>query len=189
MIFSLAVFTYIQFTFQFKKRKKIKNGFTTFFLSTFLHSFLLLLLLLYFLFCPEFTFHPSLLFLLLFFFSLCTFLVRFFASDLRNPFKLRNTLPFSSLTFSSLRSPLCILRYLSSSHTPFYALAVHPPSCPFPSLRPSSLAWTLLPATNPICYQPSLISLPLNQCQSIARNFRNFDGFIEIVDCLRCVFY
>lgn len=124
-----------------------------------------------------------------FFFSLCTFLVRFFASDLRNPFKLRNTLPFSPLTFSSLRSPLCILRYLSSSHTPFYALAVHPPSCPFPSLRPSSLAWTLLPATNPICYQPSLISLPLNQCQSIARNFRNFDGFIEIVDCLRCVFY
>lgn len=130
MIFSLAVFTYIRFIFQLEKKKKIKNGFTTFFLYTFLHSFLLL-------FCSEFTFP----------FLLSFSLVRFLASDLRNPFNLRNTLLFpffSPLTFSSL---LCafLLRYLSSSHL------LDSRRCPSTelslpvTLRLSSLTRTLLP--------------------------------------------
>lgn len=131
MIFSLAVFTYIQFIFQLKKKEKIKNGFTTFFLFTFLISSSLFSLLsrVYIPSPPPvpssiFFFSPSL--------SFSIFLVRFLASDLRNPFKLRNTLLspfFSPLTFSSL---LCapLLRYLSSSHP--LDSAVHPPSSPSP---------------------------------------------------------
>lgn len=130
MIFSLAVFTYIRFIFQLEKKKKIKNGFTTFFLYTFLHSFLLL-------FCPEFTFP----------FLLSFSLVRFLASDLRNPFKLRNTLLspfFSPLTFSSL---LCasLLRYLSSSH-PLDSRRCPSTELSLPvTLRLSSFTRTLLP--------------------------------------------
>lgn len=130
MIFSLAVFTYIRFIFQLEKKKKIKNGFTTFFLYTFLHSFLLL-------FCSEFTFP----------FLLSFSLVRFLASDLRNPFNLRNTLLspfFSPLTFSSL---LCasLLRYLSSSH-PLDSRRCPSTELSLPvTLRLSSFTRTLLP--------------------------------------------
>lgn len=116
------------------RKKKIKNGFTTFFLYTFLiHSFLLL----YFPFCPEFTFP----------FLLSFSLVRFLASDLRNPFNLRNTLLspfFSPLTFSSL---LCasLLRYLSSSH-PLDSRRCPSTELSLPvTLRLSSLTRTLLP--------------------------------------------
>lgn len=112
------------------RKKKIKNGFTTFFLYTFLHSFLLL-------FCSEFTFP----------FLLSFSLVRFLASDLRNPFNLRNTLLspfFSPLTFSSL---LCasLLRYLSSSH-PLDSRRCPSTELSLPvTLRLSSLTRTLLP--------------------------------------------
>ena len=151
------------------RKKKIKNGFTTFFLYTFLHSFLLL-------FCPEFTFP----------FLLSFSLVRFLASDLRNPFNLRNTLLFpffSPLTFSSL---LCasLLRYLSSSHP---LDAVHPPSSPFPSPFVSHPLLELYSRhPNPICYQPSLISLPLNNV-----NPRNFGISIDLsaIENCHCVFY
>lgn len=131
MIFCLAVFTYIQFTFQLKKKK---NG-PHFSSSLFSSSFLLL----YFLFCPEFTFPPSCscssLSLSL---SLSTFLVRFLASDLRNPFKLRNTLLspfFSPLTFSSL---LCASSAICLPLTLKTRLSIHR-APPFPSLRLSSL--------------------------------------------------
>lgn len=141
MIFCLAVFTYIQFTFQLKKKK---NGFTTFFLFTFLlfissslfsplHFFFSI-----FSFVQSLHSPPPVPVLLSLSLSLSTFLVRFLASDLRNPFKLRNTLfsPFfSPLTFSSL---LCASSAICLPLTLKTRLSIHR-APPFPSLRLSSL--------------------------------------------------
>lgn len=132
MIFCLAVFTYIQFTFQLKKKKKwIYHIFPLHFSP--LHFFFSI-----FSFVQSLHSPPPVPVLLSLSLSLSTFLVHFLASDLRNPFKLRNTLLspfFSPLTFSSL---LCASSAICLPLTLKTRLSIHR-APPFPSLRLSSL--------------------------------------------------
>lgn len=114
MIFCLAVFTYIQFTFQLKKKK---NGFTTFFLFTFLlfiSSFLFSLL--------SRVYIPPLLFL---FFSLSLFLSPLSLSAFSRPI---------SVTLSNFETHSSPPSFHPSHFLPSF---VHPPLFVF--LSPSRL--------------------------------------------------
>lgn len=84
-------------------------------------------------------------------------------------------------SFVHLSSAICLPLTLQTLD------AVHPPSSPFPSPFVSHPLLELYSRhPNPICYQPSLISLPLNNV-----NPRNFGISIDLsaIENCHCVFY